>query len=208
MRSTRAAECPSREARAIMRRAGRMFLPCVVVLLAATSGASGADADAQASRPNEYQVQAAYLYNFGKFVKWPAVAPANQSGAFTICVLGQDPFGSVLESTLAGQTVGGKPVAVKRLTKAQDAAACHILSLSATQRDLKGTLEAIDDSSVLTVSDMPDFSKRGGIIQFILEGDRVRFEINLESAEKSHLVFPSELLKVAAAVRRPAGAGE
>ncbi|MGB6687241.1 MAG: YfiR family protein [Terracidiphilus sp.] len=208
MKSRSAAEWPSVEARTTGRGAGRTLLACIMLLFLATSGASGADAVAQASRPNEYQVQAAYLYNFGKFVKWPPVALANQSGAFTICVLGQDPFGSVLESTLAGQTLGGKPVAIKRLAKAQDAAECHILSLSAAQRDLKETLAAIDDSSVLTVSDMPDFSKRGGMIQFILDGDRVRFEINLESAERSHLVFPSELLKVAAAVRRPGGPGE
>jgi hypothetical protein len=178
------------------------------ILLLMAWDSIGTGAVAQAARPNEYQVQAAYLYNFGKFVKWPALSPANQSGAFTICVLGQDPFGSVLESTLAGQKVDGKPVVVRRLTRAQDAAACHILSLNAAQRDLKGTLAAIDDSSVLTVSDMQDFSKRGGMIQFVLDGDRVRFEINLESAEKSHLVFPSELLKVATAVRRPARPGE
>jgi hypothetical protein len=207
MRSESAADCPFDKARTAACGARLALLACLVSLLT-TLSASGEDAIAQASRPNAYQVQAAYLYNFGKFVKWPSLAPANQSGAFTICVLGQDPFESVLVSTLTGQTVGGKPVVVKRLTRVQDAAQCHILSLSTTQRDLKGTLAAIDDSSVLTVSDMPDFSKRGGMIQFVLEGDRVRFEINLESAEKSHLVFASELLKVAAAVRRPAGPGE
>ena len=180
----------------------------LTLLLVSGSGANGADAVAQQSRPNESQVQAAYLYNFGKFVKWPNLAPANQSGDFTICVLGQDPFGSVLESTLNGQKVDGKPVVVKRLAHAQDAASCHILSLSAAQRDLKDTLAAVDDNSVLTVSDMPDFSKHGGMIQFILDGDRVRFEVNLESAERSHLVFPSELLKVAAAVKRPVRPGE
>jgi hypothetical protein len=155
------------------------------------------------------QVQAAYLYNFGKFVKWPAVALANQSGAFTICVLDQDPFGATLQSTLAGESVGGKPVTVKRLAKAQDAAACHILFIgSAQQRDLREILAALDDAAVLTVSDMPDFSKRGGMIQFVLEGDRIRFEINLEGAQKSHLVFPSELLKVATAVKNPARLGD
>ena len=203
-----AADRPLRPLRGAGRRAWRTPPACLLFLLLATSGASGADAVAQQGRPNEYQVQAAYLYNFGKFVKWPNLAPANQSGAFTICVLGQDPFGSVLESTLAGQKVNGKPVVVKRLARTQDAAACHILSLSAALRDLKGTLAAIDNSSVLTVSDMQDFSKRGGMIQFILDGDRVRFEINLESAEKSHLVVPSELLKVAAAVKRPAWMGD
>jgi hypothetical protein len=207
MRSLNAASSRSDTARAARCRTRNARLAWLLALLLAAA-ALEARASAQASRPNAYQVQAAYLYNFGKFVKWPNVAPANQSGAFTICVLGQDPFGAVLESTLAGESVDGKPVAVKRLTRAQDAGSCHILSISTAQRDLKATLAAIDDSSVLTVSEIPDFSKRGGMIQFILEGDRVRFEINLESAEKSHLVFPSELLKVAAAVRKPARPGE
>jgi hypothetical protein len=163
----------------------------------------------QTSRPDEYKVKAAYVYNFGKFVKWPADSPANQSGSFTICVLDQDPFGATLQSTLAGESVGGKPVAIKRLPRPQDASGCHILFIdSAEGRDLKGILAAIDDSSVLTVSDMPDFSKHGGMIQFVLQGDRVRFEINLDGAEKSHLVFPSELLKVAVAVTKTTGSGD
>ncbi len=125
-------------------------------------------------------------------------------------MLDEDPFGGVLQSTLTGETVGGKPVTVKRLPKAQDAAACHILFIgSAQERDLKGILAAVDDGDpASTVSDMPDFSKRGGMIQFVLEGGRLRFEINLEGTEKSHLVLPSELLKVAVAVRKPAGSGE
>jgi hypothetical protein len=163
----------------------------------------------QTSRPNEYQVKAAYIYNFGKFVKWPAVAPANQTGSFTICVLDQDPFGSTLQSTLAGETVGGKPVSIRHIEKAQDASVCHILFIGSAQgKDLSGILSALDEEAVLTVSDMPDFSKQGGIIQFVLEGDRIRFEINLEGAEKSHLVFPSELLKVAVAVQKPARSGD
>jgi hypothetical protein len=174
-----------------------------VFFLAATP-AFAAAADAQAPRANAGQVQAAYLYNFGKFVKWPALAPANQSGSFVICVLEKDPFGDTLQTTLAGESIGGKPVVVKRLTKAQEAGGCHILFIGSAQaRDLKGILLNLDDAAVLTVSDIPDFSKHGGMIQFVPEGDRIRFEINLAGAEKSHLVFPSELLKVAAAVRKP-----
>jgi hypothetical protein len=165
-------------------------------------------AQAQA-KANAGQVQAAYLYNFGKFVKWPAGAPSNQSGSFTICVLDEDPFGVTLQSTLAGETIDGKPVLVKRLAKAQDAAICHILFINETEeRDLSGILAALDEAAVLTVSDMPDFSKRGGMIQFVLQGDRIRFEINLEGAEKSHLILASELLKVAASVRKTAGSGD
>lgn len=164
---------------------------------------------AQLAKPNAAQVQAAYLYNFGKFVKWPADAPANQNGSFIICVLDQDPFGVTLQSALAGEAVGGKPVLVKRLPRAQDAAACHILFINSTQdKDLAGILAAVDDSAVLTVSDMHDFSKRGGMIQFVLDGDRIRFAINLESAEKSHLTLASELLKVAVAVKKPERSGD
>jgi uncharacterized protein DUF4154 len=164
---------------------------------------------AQLPKANAGQVQAAYLYNFGKFVKWPAVAPANQSGSFIICVLDQDPFGDTLQSTLSGETVAGKPVVVKRLPKAQQASGCHILFIGTSQaHDLSGILSSLDQAAVLTVSDMPDFSKRGGMIQFVLEDGRIRFEINLEGAERAHLVFPSELLKVAAAVRSPVRSGD
>jgi hypothetical protein len=181
---------------------------CIIAAGAwALLGAAGLTA--QQTRPSEFQIKAAYIYNFGKFVKWPAVAPANQSGSFTICVLEGEPFGATLESTLAGETVGGKPVAVKRIEKAQDASACHILFIGSAQgKDLTEILSALDEAAVLTVSDMPNFSKRGGMIQFVPEGDRIRFEINLGGAEKSHLVFPSELLKIAVAVRNPTGPGE
>ena len=180
---------------------------CAALLMPPLLLAAGASA--QAPRPNADQVQAAYLYNFGKFVKWPTFAPANRSGSFTICVLDQDPFGVVLQSTLAGESVGGKPVTIKRLAKAQDAPACHILFIgSAQSRDLKAILAAVDHESVLTVSDMPDFSRHGGMIEFVLVGDRIRFAINLEGAEKSNLVFPSELLKVALAVKKAGGSGE
>ena len=98
---------------------------------------------------------------------------------------------------------------VRRLAKPQDASACHILFISGSRaHELNQILSSIDEAAVLTVSDMPDFSKRGGMIQFVLEGDRIRFEINLAGAEKSHLVFPSELLKVATAVRKPARSGD
>jgi hypothetical protein len=163
----------------------------------------------QAAKVSADRVQAAYLFNFGKFVRWPAIAPANRSGAFTICTIEGDSFGAVLQSTLAGESVGGKPVAVKQLEKMHDAETCHILFISSARaRELKSILSAVEQTSVLTVSDMPDFSKRGGMIQFVAEGDRLRFEINLEGTEKSHLVLPSELLKVAVSVRRAAGTGE
>src|ERR1700744_5267172 len=90
---------------------------------------------AQANKPNEYQVKAAYLYNFGKFVNWPAsFAPINKN-SFEICILGQDPFGTVLESTVAGEKIGGKPVEIRRISKKQDAASCRVLFIGSSERD-------------------------------------------------------------------------
>ena len=164
---------------------------------------------AQQPKPNEYQVKAAYLYNFGRFVKWPAGIAADKGDSFAVCVLGHDPFGSTLDATLAGEALDGKPVVIRRIARPQDAADCRILFVSSTEEHhLKEILAAIDQASVLTVSDIPGFSRRGGIIQFIAEGERVRFEINLESAENARLVLSSELLKVAATVRRNTRSGD
>jgi len=164
---------------------------------------------AQQPKPSEYQVKAAYLYNFGRFVKWPAGIAAVKGDSFAVCVLGQDPFGSTLDSTLAGEALDGKPVVIRRIAKPQDAVDCRILFVSSTEEHhLKEILAAIDQAGVLTVSDIPGFSRRGGIIQFVAEGERVRFEINLASAESARLVLSSELLKVAAAVRRSLRSGD
>ena len=164
---------------------------------------------AQQPKPSEYQVKAAYLYNFGRFVKWPTGIAAVKGDSFAVCVLGQDPFGSTLDSTLAGEALDGKPVVIRRIARPQDAADCRILFVSSTEEHhLKEILAAIDQAGVLTVSDIRGFSLRGGIIQFVAEGDRVRFEINLASAESARLVLSSELLKVAAAVRRSPRSGD
>jgi hypothetical protein len=164
---------------------------------------------AQQAKPSEYQVKAAYLYNFGRFVKWPAGVAAGKGDSFPVCVLGGDPFGPILDSTLAGEALEGKPVAIRRIAKEQDAADCRILFVSSTEEHhLKEILAAIEQAGVLTVSDIPGFSRRGGMIQFVMEGDRVRFEINLATAESAKLVLSSELLKVAVAVRRNTRSGD
>jgi hypothetical protein len=164
---------------------------------------------AQQAKPSEYQVKAAYLYNFGRFVKWPPGLAGGKGDSFPVCVLGRDPFGSILDSTLAGEALEGKPVVIRRIARPQDALDCRILFVSSTEENhLKEILAAIDQAAVLTVSDIPGFSRRGGMIQFVVEGDRVRFEINLASTERARLVLSSELLKVAAAVRRNARSGD
>jgi hypothetical protein len=164
--------------------------------------------NAQKSNPTEYEVKAAYLYNFGRFVEWPAKFSA-ASEFFSICVLGQDPFGSTFDATIAGESINGKKVVVTRITKPQDAASCRILFISSSEESrLREILATLDKISVLTVSDISQFTRRGGMIQFVMEANRVRFEVNLTTAEHAGLTLSSQLLKVAISVRRSSQAGD
>jgi YfiR/HmsC-like len=163
---------------------------------------------AQQPKASEFQVKAAYLYNFGRFVQWPDESGADRNESFEICVLGTDPFGQALDATLAGGTIGGKSVAAKRITKPQDVDSCRILFISSSEEShLKEDLAALDKTRVLTVSDIPRFSERGGMIGFILDGNRVRFDVNLDSAQGAGLTLSSELLKVATNVRKVSRSG-
>jgi hypothetical protein len=163
---------------------------------------------AQSARPRDYEVKAVYLYNFGRFATWPPTVAAADDSVFPVCVLGRDPFGASLDAALAGETIGGKRVVARRLTKPQDAVGCRILFVSASEEaEWLHILKVIDSTSMLTVSDMPQFVARGGMIQFVFQDNRVRFEVNLAAAEQASLTLSSDLLKVATAVRRGPGPG-
>ena len=157
---------------------------------------------AQPARPEEDQVKAAYLYNFTRFVEWPAEAAPMQDARFAICILGPDPFGAYLDTLLKDATVAGKPAVARRLTKPEDAATCPVLFISASEVDRLDPILARLNRGVLTVSDIPAFVRRGGMIQFISAGNRIRFEVNQGVSERAGLTLSSELLKVAVAVRR------
>jgi len=173
-----------------------LLLPCCLY----ARGAAGPEA-----KPTEYEVEAAYLFNFGKFVAWPAAAQPADS-RFLICVLGTDPFGPVLDRTISGETVRGRPVQTMRITRPQDAAGCSILYISGSESGrLSKILSVIQGAPVLTVSDLPDFVEQGGMIQFVLHDGRVRFEVNLAPAQRNGLAMSSELLKVAVQVVRGGG---
>ena len=156
---------------------------------------------AQRSNPSEYEVKAAYLYDFGKFVAWPAKVAAADD--FSICVLGEDPFGPTFDATIAGEAINGKKVVVNRIAKPHEAMSCRILFISASEESqLKEILATLDKTSVLTVSDISQFTRRGGMIQFVIDASRVRFEVNVTTAERAGLTLSSQLLKVAINVRK------
>lgn len=174
--------------------------------LLATCGVFAASSDAQRSRPEEYQVKAVYLFNFGKFIEWPAVPSKDQP--FTICVLGLDPFGAILDATIAGETIDNRKLVARRIAGAQDTADCRILYISSSEAArVKEIVAAARKGAVLTVSDLPGFTGNGGMIQFVLRENKVRFEVNLTAAEKAGLTLSSQLLKVATDIRKEA-AGE
>lgn len=162
------------------------------------------EASAQENKPTEYRVKAVYLYNFGKFVQWPAgTAPEEAESTFLICVLGSDPFGSVLDDTVKGESIEGRPLVTRRIDKVENVDGCRILFIAATPKErLTMILQALQSKPVLTVSDMPDFCNRGGMIQFVFQGDKVRFEVNLAPAEKAGVTLSSQLLKVATSVAK------
>ena len=149
--------------------------------------------------PTEYQVKAAYLYNFGKFMNWNRPGDAQ----FDVCILGEDPFGSDFDSVIANATINGKKVAGHRIAKAQDGEGCEIAFIAQSEgARLDRDLAALNKLKVLTVSDIPDFLQHGGIIQFVEADHKVRFEVNLKAAEEDGFTLSSELLKVALKVQR------
>lgn len=155
------------------------------------------------AKASEFQVKTAYLYNFGKFVRWPDRVNADRRGAFTICVFGQDPFGSILDASVAGRIIDGKGVIAKRISAPREVLNCQILFISSSEEGrLDKVLTALNKAAILTVSDMPEFSERGGMIHFLLEGNRVRFDVNLTATQNAGLTLSSELLKVAATVKK------
>ncbi len=162
-----------------------------------------------AARHSEYEVKAAYLYNFGRFIEWPQNGAPAQARDFAICVLGQDPFGQALDATVSGEQIDGKNVVPVRIAKADEAGGCRVVFISPSEgRQLKEILAILAKSSILTVSDMPKFVDSGGMVEFVISDQRVRFEINLAAARGVGLTLSSELLKVAANVRQGPRVGD
>lgn len=186
--------------------AGRLLPRLKAVLICAFGLAFLSSADtpfsvSQDAAPTEPQVEAAYLYNFGKFVTWPVSDRTSNSNSFLICVLGKDPFGSVLDATVAGEKINEKKIAVHRISRIQDGLDCNILFVSSSEENhLSSVLLEARRMHLLTVSNIPHFAERGGTIGLVNQQDRIRFEVNRATAEQSHLILSSELLKVAVRV--------
>jgi hypothetical protein len=183
----------------IERRRGRQA--ALAALAAACALLSLPHPQTRGAAQTEYEIKAAYLYNFGRFVQWTANATSAQARSFELCVLGKDPFGPALYNTVAGESIGGKYVVAKGVSAPQDARDCREVFISSSEdSQLAEILPALDEARALTVSDMPEFAQRGGMIGLVSENNRVRFEVNLTAARRAGLSFSSQLLKVATKV--------
>lgn len=168
----------------------------VLIVLLATAGSPGQSHAA----PNEYEVKAAFLYNFAKFMAWPpSRAPAEAS--FTICILGEDPFGPALD-LLSGKPVDGRPVEVRRLAKPDGIGQCRIVFVGLPYaRNIAGLADTLRQQPVLTVGDGQGFVRSGGMVGFVLTDGRIRFEIDPERIAPTGLAVSSQLLKLAIITR-------
>lgn len=168
------------------------LLLCALVALAQGQPAIG---------PGEYEVKAAFLMNFTKFVDWPATAFADADSPLTICILGEDPFGSAMEKIVDGETAGGRRIIVRRIHSVPSPKTCQELFVSRKETDPAGIVRAAGPG-VLTVGDRDGFLRDGGIIAFVVQARHVRFDINLQAANKASLTISARLLRVARTVLR------
>ena len=155
----------------------------------------------RAAVAKEYQLKAAFLYNFTKFIEWPRERFATEGSPIIIGVLGMNPFGEELSIIVKDRTVNGRPILVTFLPTAAEVGAVHLLFVPAGEETLLPAA-AWSHVAIVTVGESPDLAARGGMIIFTQVGDKLRFEINLAAAERNGLKISAQLLKLATVVRR------
>ena len=170
-------------------------LASVIIVLLVFTGAIQVNAESTAF--DEYTIKAGFVYNFTKFVDWPADAFKDNQSPMVICIVGKNPFGSKID-TLENKTVSGRKLVIRRLATFDGAEKCQVLFVGRSENDqLSAILKAASNNNVLTISETPNFCRSGGMINLFLDGDKIRFEINIRNAEKARLKISSQLLNLA-----------
>jgi len=149
----------------------------------------------------EYQVKAAFLLNFAKFVEWPPSAFADADSPVAICILGKDPFGRTIDELVQGEAANGRKLMVRRISQLPAPQACQVVFVEGSAKDVAKTLNGLG-RGVLTVGEGGSFLHDGGIITFVIENRRVRFDINQTAAESAALKLSSKLLSVARSIEK------
>ncbi|MDB5141456.1 MAG: YfiR family protein [Mucilaginibacter sp.] len=167
-----------------------------LLLLIVLSGIS--PAYAQTSPSLEYRVKAAFLFNFTRFVHWPASAYTSPDDPFVIGIVGSDPFGSYLDELVSGESAGGHKIVIRRYPNGGDIRGCQLIFINLGDKaKLKLLLAQSTRQNVLTVSDENEFIRLGGIVHFYMEDDKVKMEVRPAAAKAAQLEISAKLLQVA-----------
>ena len=170
----------------------------LAMILAASLG--GAAARGQAV--DEYQLKAAFVFNFAKFVEWPPETFSGPRDPIVICILGANPFGDALRQAVNGKAVEDRKPVVRQISEVRQAGGCQILFISSSERKrLRAVLAEIKSSGILTVGDTGNFAAEGGVINLKLEDGRIRLQVNVEAADRQGLRISSKLLSLAQIVK-------
>jgi hypothetical protein len=152
---------------------------------------------------NEYQMKAAYIYNFAKFVEWPEHTFKSDTDPMAICVLGEHTLFRTLEEALNGETIEDRKLIVHEVSDVQQALACHILFIGSSDlKYLRSVLRDLKTTGILTVGEAENFTAEGGVANFTLEGNKVRIEININAAGRQKLRISPKLLSLAQIVKK------
>lgn len=178
-----------------------MLLAMVALLFNAAKGRAQSTQD-------EYRVKAAFLFHFAQLVSWPSNVPSDAPNSFVLCTVGEDPFQGDLESTMAQKKIGSRMIHIRHVRDEQ-IRECTMLFVGQREgKRLKDLLASLGNAPILTVGETDDFLNAGGMIQFLMEGNKIRFSINRRAAEQANLTISSQLLLLAQKVIEPPEAGK
>ena len=170
----------------------RALLGAVVALAAITVPTVGQ------STADEYRVKSAFLFHFVQLVDWPEDALGGAGNPLTMCTLGEDPFHGALESTTEGRTVSSRAVRVRHAKQSQELKGCQLIFIgSAEGKDTGALLALLKNDPVLTIGESEGFLEQGGVIRLFIEENKVRFEVDLDTAQRARLKISSRLLLLA-----------
>ena len=185
-------------ARLVRRQVGGVSVGTFCLILAVSVFTPNSTSEAEGEKGlSEYELKAVFLYNFAKFVEWPAGAFPDERAPIVVGVVGDDPFNGTLDAVV-GKSANGHQVAIRRLRASEDLRSCHMLFVSSSERKrLAQIVASIDGASVLTVGEMDGFARNGGMITLAMEDNKVTFEINAATARRARLKISSKLMSLA-----------
>lgn len=185
---------------------GRAIRVLWVSLMCATLAFPCAAQMSDSSDSSEYLIKAGFIYNFANLMQWPVNTFPNPESPIVIGILGTDTSGGILDEVLAGKRVNGRAFAVKHLKRGMDLKGCNIVFVSASESaHMDEILHLLRNLPILTIGETPSFALHGGIINFIVVDDKIRFEVNVEAAKQADISISSRLLALAKIVPQADG---